>query len=175
MKAREITQVALLAAMGVVLPSIFHLSGIPGKVFLPMHIPVLLGGFLLRPQVALLLGLILPPLNFLLTGMPPFPNFIAMMFELGAYGFFSSLLYGRVGWGVLASLLSSMLLGRLVSILANWALFIALGVKFNLKILLQGLFIVSLPGIAIQLVAIPTLLVIIWRWGKIEGRAPRFL
>ena len=43
---RKITYGALIIACAVVLPQLFHLSGIPnsGAVFLPMHIPVLLGG-----------------------------------------------------------------------------------------------------------------------------------
>lgn len=38
----------VLIAIGVALPYFFHFAGIPGQVFLPMHIPALLGGFLLR-------------------------------------------------------------------------------------------------------------------------------
>ena len=48
---KKLTYGALIVACAIVLPQLFHLSGIPntGAVFLPMHIPVLLGGFILCP------------------------------------------------------------------------------------------------------------------------------
>lgn len=44
---KKITVGGLLIALALVLPMAFHLTGVPqpGQVFLPMHIPVLLGGF----------------------------------------------------------------------------------------------------------------------------------
>lgn len=43
----------LLIAVGILLPQVFHLAGgsAMGGLFLPMHLPVLLGGFLLGPAV----------------------------------------------------------------------------------------------------------------------------
>ena len=57
---RKITYGALIIACAVVLPQLFHLSGIPnsGAVFLPMHIPVLLGGFILGPLFGALIGVL---------------------------------------------------------------------------------------------------------------------
>ena len=57
---RKITYGALIIACAVVLPQLFHLSGIPnsGAVFLPMHIPVLLGGFILGPWFGALVGVL---------------------------------------------------------------------------------------------------------------------
>ena len=48
---KKITVGGLLIALALVLPMAFHLTGVPqpGQVFLPMHIPVLLGGFVLGP------------------------------------------------------------------------------------------------------------------------------
>ncbi|RKY70366.1 MAG: ECF transporter S component, partial [Candidatus Latescibacterota bacterium] len=50
---------------------IFHQFGIAGKVFLPMHFPVIVAGLLFGPFSGLLVGLFSPVLSFLLTGMPP--------------------------------------------------------------------------------------------------------
>src|SRR5690625_6223104 len=81
----------LLLAIGIIIPSIFHLTSLPGIIFLPMHIPVLLGGFLLPPYLALMLGAVTPLLNNLVTGMPLlFPNAIIMAFELATYGLIAS-------------------------------------------------------------------------------------
>jgi hypothetical protein len=156
MRPQEVTRVAVLVAIGIVLPSLFHLSGISGRVFLPMHIVPLLGGFLLeRGAVAFLTGFILPPVNFLLTGMPPFPSFVVMMFELGAYGFFVFFFSRRMRLGILSSLILSMLCGRAVSLLGNWMLFAFLGRGFNAVAFAQGLFVTALPGIALQLLVVP--------------------
>ncbi len=157
MKAQEMTKISLLIAMGVLLPSFFHLSGLPGAVFLPIHLSPLLGGFFLSSgRAAFLLGFILPLLNFSLTGMPPFPAFLVMMGELGGYGFLVFFFYKRKKWGVFSSLFISLLGGRLISILGNWVLIaLILGKKFALLPVLYTLFVLSLPGIAIQMILIP--------------------
>ena len=43
-RIKRLSLCALFVAMGIILPLVFHLTGIPsaGQVFLPMHIPVLL-------------------------------------------------------------------------------------------------------------------------------------
>jgi len=157
MKTQEMTKLSLLIAAGVALPSLFHLTGIPGAVFLPIHLSPLLGGFFLSSGgAAFLLGFILPPLNFLLTGMPPFPSFLVMMGELGGYGALLFFLYHKKRWGIFPSLLVSLLGGRLISILGNWILIaLVLGKQFSFISVLNTLFVVSLPGIAIQMVLIP--------------------
>ena len=157
MKSQEITKISLLVATGVVLPSLFHVSGLPGAVFLPMHLPALLGGFFLSSgSAAFLLGFILPLLNFFLTGMPPFPGFLVMMGELGGYGILVFFLYRKKRWGVFPSLLASLLGGRLISILGNWILIaLVLGKKFSFLPVLNTLFVISLPGVAIQMVLVP--------------------
>lgn len=49
--ARRVSLSAVICALSVITPQIFHLVGgqVAGNAFLPMHIPVLLGGFLLPP------------------------------------------------------------------------------------------------------------------------------
>ncbi|BER91447.1 ECF transporter S component [Atrimonas thermophila] len=172
MQAREITKMGVLIAIGVALPYFFHFTGIPGQVFLPMHIPVLLGGFLLRSGgEAFLVGLILPVLSFLISGRPVFPSLVAMMFELGVYGLSAFLFYQRLRWGILSSLVVAVFLGRGAFILSSWILFSLLGRSFGLLPLLQTLFIVALPGILIQLVLIPLLVAALLKSRK---ESPRF-
>ncbi len=67
---KELVLSGLLLASGIILPMIFHMVSLTGPIALPMHIPVLIGGFLLSPQIALALGVLTPVLSGLLTGMP---------------------------------------------------------------------------------------------------------
>jgi len=62
---------SLFLGLGVLVPQIFHMTGIGGAVFLPMHIPVILAGMLVCPMIGLYVGIFAPVISFLLTGMPP--------------------------------------------------------------------------------------------------------
>ena len=88
----EVILSGLLLATGIILPMIFHMFSLTGPIALPMHIPVLMGGFLLPPQLALLLGITTPFVSSVMTGMPVFfPMAIIMSVELGTYGLTASL------------------------------------------------------------------------------------
>ena len=88
---------AFFVTLAVLVPTIFHAVGGLGKVFLPMHIPVILCGFICGPYFGLLCGVIAPILSSMITGMPVLiPSGIIMAFELACYGFVSGFLYGRV-------------------------------------------------------------------------------
>lgn len=156
---KNIVLAGLLIAIGVIVPSIFHTTGIDGRVFLPMHIPVLLGGFLLSPLYALLVGMMTPLVNSLLTSMPPlFPTAIVMMFELGAYGLIASYLYKRIKMPIIISLILSMLGGRLVASLVTYIFVIAFSLKIDPMFILTGGIVFALPGIIIQIILIPILM-----------------
>lgn len=50
MKTKKMVYSGFLAAVGVILPVIFHLfTQGAGRIFLPIHIPVLLAGFIVGP------------------------------------------------------------------------------------------------------------------------------
>jgi len=155
--ARQIVTAGVLIALGLILPLAFHTFGMGGPIFLPMHIPVLLGGFLLSPLFALVVGVITPFLSSILTSMPPlFPGAIQMMFELGTYGLVISYLYRRYLLALWPTLVLGMLLGRLVAGFTSFLLLTQfLGKAFSLQVFLAGAFITALPGILIQLVMIP--------------------
>lgn len=160
-KTTNIVIAGLLVAIGVIIPSIFHTVGIAGKVFLPMHIPVLLGGFLLSPMYALLVGMVTPILNSVLTGMPPiFPMALIMMFELGIYGLVASFLYRKLKIPLIISLILSMISGRIVLGLAVFVL----ATGFGLEVLGDPIMFVktgavlAIPGIIIQIILIPVLM-----------------
>ena len=158
-KTKNLVMAGLLLAMGVILPSIFHFTGIDGRIFLPMHIPVLLGGFLLPPIYAFLLGILTPILNNLLTGMPPlFPMMVIMVFELAMYGFITSFLYRRLRTPMLISLILSMIIGRIVAGGVVYLLVVLFSQKMDPQLFIKGGVITGLPGIAIQIILVPLLI-----------------
>jgi thiamine transporter ThiT len=155
---RKLTYSGLFLALAVLLPLVFHLAGFAGQVFLPMHIPVLLCGFICGKRYGLLVGAIAPLINTLITGMPVlYPIGIAMVFELAAYGFFSGFLYEKIN-KVIPALLGAMIFGRVVRIAATYLITVPFGAAFIFKGILTALFITSIWGILIQLIIIPLIM-----------------
>lgn len=159
---------AMFLAIGHILP--FLTGQIPqiGKMLLPMHIPVLLCGFICGWQYGLVVGFVLPLMRSMIWGMPlMFPTAVCMAFELAAYGTVSGLLYGRVRRRNVAAiygcLLTAMICGRIV---AGIAKIFCLGVGadgFTLQAFYAGSFLNAIPGIVLQLVVIPAILVALSR------------
>lgn len=160
-KVRKLTLSGVFLALGLILPSIFHIFGpSAGSVFLPMHILVLLCGFICGPTYGALLGIITPLLSSFLTGMPVLmPTGVAMMFELMTYGFMSGVLLKKIN--IFIALPSTMLLGRAVSGIANILLLNYLGKPYALEIFLSTAFVKALPGILLQLLLIPILVKVV--------------
>lgn len=166
---KNIVTAGLLLAIGIIVPSIFHTTGMPGQIFLPMHIPVLLGGFLLPLPLATLLGILTPLLNSLITGMPVlFPSAILMIFELGFYGLVSSLLYRKLHWPSVISLVIAMVVGRVVAGIVSFFLIVLFTVQMDPILFVKVGVITGLPGIIIQLILIPSLLYGINRYTTIN-------
>ncbi len=161
---RELVISALSMAIGLLLPMIFHAFGL-GSAFLPMHIPVLIAGFAVSLPFAILVGVLTPLLSAFLTGMPPlFPVLPFMIFELAAYGAAASLLYRKFRLNVYISLITSMIAGRIVSGLAVWVLAVFFAAKLPGPVaFVAGSITGSIPGIIIQIVFIPALVMILDR------------
>ena len=158
-KTRRLVIAGLLLAIGIIIPMIFHSTGIAGTVFLPMHIPVLIGGFLLPPYLALLLGMLTPLINSLVTGMPPlFPMAIIMIFELGIYGFVASIMYRRLKIPSIISLIISMIAGRIMAGLVVFILAAFFGLQMDPILFVIGGVTTGIPGIIIQIILIPSLI-----------------
>lgn len=147
---------ALFLALGIIFPMAFHSVPNGGGIFLPMHIPVLLCGFLCGPAFGALVGVLTPLLSSMLTGMPPLmPIGLAMMLELMTYGFMSGILLKRTN--LFFALLLAMLCGRAVSGVANLVLLSFMGKAYTLSIFLGVAFVTAIPGIFMQLAAVPLL------------------
>ena len=84
---------ALFLAIGLILPFITMQIPAVGKMLCPMHIPVLLCGYICGGPYGLLIGIITPLLRGVLFGMPAiFPNAFCMAFELATYGLVAGIL-----------------------------------------------------------------------------------
>lgn len=149
---------AVCLALCVVLPQAFHAIPNAGTVYLPMHIPVLLCGLLCGAPYGLLCGLAGPALSALFTGMPPIAVLPSMMVECAVYGVVTGLLMKWIRTGKLMadlyiSLITAMLLGRIISGLAKAWIFSA--GNYSLAVWAAGSFAVAIPGIIIQLIVVP--------------------
>lgn len=158
---------AICLALCMVLP--FLTGQIPeiGSMLCPMHIPVLLCGFLAGPFWASVIGVIAPILRFALFGMPPiFPTGAAMCFELAVYGAVSGLLYRRLPKktvNVYVSLLSAMLLGRIAWGIVRVLFSGVTGSAFTWAAFMAGAFTSAIPGILLHIALIPMIVMALQR------------
>lgn len=172
---RTLVTAAMLLALGLVLP--FLTGQIPqiGKMLCPMHLPVLLCGLLCGWKYGLAVGLILPPLRYVLFFAPPlFPTGTAMAFELAAYGFLAGFLYARSRWQCVVALyrclIAAMLGGRVVWAVVQVILSGVSGQAFTWQMFLSGALLTALPGIVLQLIFIPAVMVALDRTGLVRFR-----
>ncbi len=156
---------ALFIALALLLP--FLTGQIPqiGSVLSPMHIPVLLCGFICGWPWGLIVGLVSPLLRSVIFGSPPLmPMALAMAFELAAYGAAAGLLYRLLGKKTLSiyiSLIAAMLIGRLIFGAAMALLISINGGSYTLQAFLAGAFINAWPGIILHILIIPPIVLAI--------------
>lgn len=168
---RRLVFASVCLALCMVLP--FLTGQVPqiGKMLCPMHIPVLLAGFLCGPWWAMAVGAAAPLLRYALFGMPQIlPTGIAMCFELLAYGLAAGLLYRlfpKKNGFIYLSLIGSMLIGRILWGVASIVIFSAAGEPFTWAFFFAGAFANAIPGIIVQLVLIPVLVMALKKAGLI--------
>lgn len=162
-KLQNLVLSAMFLGLGLVLP--FFTGQIPqiGNMLLPMHLPVILCGFICGWKYGLVVGAVTPILRSAVFSMPVmYPSAIAMAFELAAYGFLVGFLFRNARWQCLKSLyrclIISMLGGRVV-----WGIvmtvILGLGENgFTLTAFLTGAFLNAIPGIIVQLILVPAIM-----------------
>lgn len=162
-KLKKLIFSAVFLSLGMILPLFTAQIKEIGDSLLPMHLAVMLCGLVCGPYYGLSTGLILPFLRSALFGMPPiYPAAVWMAGELATYGFALGLLYekGRrknLVW-LYASLLLSMIAGRLVWGLLKAVLLGFAHQPFTFHAFLVGGFVDAFPGILLQLILIPMLM-----------------
>lgn len=155
---RKLTYAALCLALAMALP--FLTGQIPeiGSMLCPMHIPALLCGFLCGWPWGLVVGGIAPVLRSLLFVRPPMFSAIGMAFELAAYGAAAGFLYRKLPktrGSIYVTLVIAMIAGRLVWGAAQMVLMGLQDNVFTLQAFLAGAVTTAIPGIILQLVLIP--------------------
>ena len=170
---KKITLSAMFMALGLILPFLTGQIQQFGNMMLPMHFPVFLCALICGWQYGLAVGFILPFLRYALFGMPMiYPMGIAMAFELATYAFVAGYLYGHSRWKCIVSLYRSMIIamisGRLVWGLVEVILLGMGGKAFTWQMFLAGAFLNAIPGIILQLVLIPAIMVALNRAGLVH-------
>lgn len=163
---------ALCVALGVVLPVTLHAIPNAGSILLPMHIPVLLCGLVCGPVYGLACGILAPLLSSLITSMPPMAMLPSMICELAVYGLVAGILIRVIKTryniaNLYLSLLGAMLIGRVIYGALNSLIFRA--GEYSLQLWLTGAFVTALPGIAIQLVLLPVLVLALQKARLVEA------
>ncbi|MDD3252508.1 MAG: ECF transporter S component [Lachnospiraceae bacterium] len=156
---------AALLAIGMVLPFLTGQIQVIGNKISPMHLPVLICGYVCGWQYGLAVGIILPILRSLTFGMPPLmPTAAAMAVEMGVYGLMTGLLYATLpkkNSSIYISLIAAMILGRLAWGMASVVLYglAGTGKVFTLPMFFTGAVINAVPALIIQIILIPAIVI----------------
>ena len=165
LQIRKLTYAALFLALALVLP--FLTGQIPqiGSALSPMHIPVLLCGFLVGWPWGLAVGFIAPLLRSVIFGMPVMvPGAVAMAFELAVYGLVSGILYRllpKKKWSIYVTLIVAMLAGRVVWGITRLIIAGLSGNSFTWALFLAGAFTNAVPGIILHIILIPVIVMVL--------------
>ena len=165
LQSRKLTYAALFLALALVLP--FLTGQIPqiGSALSPMHIPVLLCGFLVGWPWGLAVGFIAPLLRSVIFGMPVMvPGAVAMAFELAVYGLVSGILYRllpKQKWSIYVTLLVALPAGRVIWGIARLIIAGLSGNSFTWALFLAGAFTNAVPGIILHIVLIPVIVMVL--------------
>ncbi len=164
---------ALLVVMAVALPQIVHIyaGAAGGMTYLPMYLPVILGGLLLGWKWGLGIGLLSPIVSFLITSatgnaMPALARLPYMVFELAVFAGVSGAFSKPSAKNPLfafAGALAAVVLGRL-SFLAAAYIFESVGGLSGSLIWSQIL--QSWPGMLISVVGLPLLSLLLYPFAK---------
>jgi riboflavin transporter FmnP len=160
---RLIVRSALFLALTVLFPIVFHQFGLAGRLFLPMHLPVFLAGFICGPVGGFLVGLTAPVVSFLMTGMPPTYAVPLMSIELPLYGLAAGLTYYKMRMNIYVALIISMIVGRLGFALGLLIMGTFIELPYGISAYFKAVIVTGLPGIIIQLVFIPPIVAALMR------------
>lgn len=172
-QVKRLVMAAMCVALGIILPMAFHTIQNAGSIFLPMHIPVLICGLLCGWQYGLLCGILAPLLSSMFTGMPPAAVLPAMACELAVYGVITGICMHGIRAEkqiikIYSSLIAAMLAGRIISGILK-ALIFNVG-EYSFKIFITSSFLTGIPGILIQLIFIPVIVLALQKAGITERK-----
>jgi hypothetical protein len=162
---RELAVCGVFGAAALLLPGLFHLVRL-GQIFMPMYLPLVVLGFLVRPRAAALTAFVTPLLSGALTGMPPFfpPVAVFMALELSTMaGVIAAL---RTRWprlGVLLLLVPVLAGGRVLYVLLVYAFASVVSLPPGFA---AGLSLLSgWPGVLLMIATVPAIVSLASRSG----------
>lgn len=172
LSVKKQTAGAIIAIIfAVALPHIFHILGAQaevgnalGNILLPMHLPVILSGFLVGPFAAGAAGLISPLLSYGLSGMPAAALLPFMMIELAVYGLCAGI-FRNTSIPDTLKVLIVQIVGRTVRAGAILIGYYGLGSAIRPEIIITSVK-TGLIGMALQIVIIP---LVIYRLRKADN------
>ncbi len=161
---KRLTLTAMFLAIGMILPFFFGQIPQIGSMLLPMHIPVFLCAFICGWQYGVPMAIVLPLIRSFLFSRPNlYPEAIAIAFEMAIYALVAGLLYNSSSWRCLRSLyrslIISMVAGRVVRAIAQLSLLGIKGAPFSFSGFFSAVIIAGIPGIILQLMIIPAVMV----------------
>lgn len=154
--------IAVLLALGMVLP--FLTGQIPtiGQAISPLHIPAFIAGLTCGWGWGMALGFVLPILRSIVFGMPPLVAVgIPMAFELAAYAGVCGVLYPRLRQrmkrlpAMLVALIIAMVAGRIVGGAAKAIVMGITGSGFTFSMFISSYFVTTAVGALIHLILVP--------------------
>lgn len=159
----KLVYAAVCLALAMVLPLLTGQIEQIGDALGPMHIAVLICGFVCGWPYGMLVGFVAPLLRFAIFGMPPiFPTGLSMAFELAAYGGISGMLYRilpkKIPY-IYVSLIGAMVGGRIIWGIARFIFTGLAGSEFPFSAFLAGAITNAIPGIILHIVLIPVLVI----------------
>ncbi len=159
---------AMFLAIGLVLPFFTGQIKQIGNMLLPMHIPVYLCAFICSWKYGMVLGLVMPIMRSAIFHMPVmYPNAVAMAIELATYALVAGYLYGKSKYkctkAIYKSMIPAMIIGRVVWGITEVILLGINGKAFTMSAFITSSFLNSIPGIILQLVLIPIIMVALGR------------
>ena len=167
-RIRKLCLSAMFLALGWLLPFVTGQIHSIGNMLCPIHLPVMLCGFILGPMYGFFVGFITPLTRTLLFGMPVlYPFSICMSLELATYGLLCGSLYRlfkKIFGDILSiylSLIISIIGGRIIWGLARLFCGLVSRNYFTWALFLSGGFLNAWPGIIVQIVLIPFLMKIL--------------
>lgn len=171
-KTKRMVLAAMFLALGLVLPFVTLQIPAIGQMLCPMHIPVMLCGIFCGWQYGLVVGFITPLLRSVLFGMPAMiPNGVSMAFELATYAVVIAIMYSLLPekkWSIYPSLLVSMICGRIVWGIVRMTLGGITGSGFAFSAFISGAITTAIPGIILQIVLIPAIVIALKRYAVHE-------
>ena len=176
-RVKQLCISALMVALCVILPLVFHAIGLGGA-FSPMHLPVLLCGLLCGPWYGLACGVLGPVISNLITGMPAAAKLVSMIPELAVYGFGCGLLMQLIHTkktllDIFLSMIPAILLGRIIGGAVKAAVLISEAKGYSVAAWATAYFAETIPGTILQLVLLPVLYFALMKAKVIPQRYPK--